>query len=247
MRKISLAILLVLQGIFAFAQTDAALSPDWEKKLFNSEYALSILIDAALANAAELEHADAGKLMALEQKKIIKKRFYSGFALTSSYQYGTWNNFGWAGEPVNSFNAFNSPLRANYSLGFNVSLPLGELLSRHNTIKQQDLAIAQVEAGRKLTEREIRQRVITMYQSLVLAKAQLELHQQSFQSAVVSHELAEKQFKSGEIMIDVMSNVQQNYTNTAVALQSAKINYETNLLMMEETIGVRIIDLIQIK
>ncbi|WP_187270217.1 TolC family protein [Pontibacter qinzhouensis] len=247
MKKISLAILLVLHGMFAFAQADTAFSPDWEKKLFNSEFALPILIDAALKNAAELEHADAGKLMALEQKKILKKRFYSGFALTSSYQYGTWNNFGWGGEPVNSFNAFDAPLRANYSVGFNVALPLGELLSRHNTIKQQDLAIAQVEAGRKLTEREIRQRVITMYQSIVLAKSQLELHQQAYQSAVVGNELAEKQFKAGEIMIDVMSTVQQNYTTTAVALESARINYETNLLMMEETIGMSIIDLIQIK
>ncbi|WP_165864881.1 TolC family protein [Rufibacter latericius] len=247
MKKLSLALFLALYGLVASAQTAPAKGADWEKKLFNSEYALPILIETAIANSAELENAEAAKLASIEQKKIIRKNFYSGFSINSSYTYGSMNNWNSNGEPVNSFNAFDAPLRARYSMGFSMSLPLGQLLSRHNTLKNQDLAITQVEGSRKLAERAVRMRVITLYQNLVLAKSQLELQQQAYQTAVVSQELAKKQFKSGEIMIDAMSNVQQAYTSTATALQTAKVNYETQLLMMEETIGTRIIDLIQSK
>jgi outer membrane protein TolC len=247
MKKLSLAIFLVFNGLVTFAQGTPPQGADWEKKLFYSEYALPILIDAALANAAELENADAAKLIAQEERKIIRKNFYSNFALNSAYQYGTWENFGYAGDPVNSFNAFDSPLRARYTMGFTVALPLGQLLSRHNLIKKQDLTIAQVEGNRKIAEKQIRQQVITLYQNIVLAKSQLELQQQAYQSAVVTNKLAEKQFKSGEILIDAMSSVQQAYNSTAVALQTAKVNYETTLMMMEETIGTRLIDLIKSK
>ena len=247
MKKLSLAILLALNGLMAVAQTDTKQGGEWEKKLFNSEYALPILIEAALGNAAELENADAAKLMAQEERKVIRKNFYSNFALTSAYQYGTWEQFGLAGEPVNSFNAFDSPLQARYTMGFTMALPLGQLLSRHNLIKKQDMAIAQVEGTRKLAEKQVRQQVITLYQNMVLAKSQLELQQQAYQTAVVTNKLAEKQFKSGDILIDAMSTVQQAHTNSAAALRTAKINYETTLMMMEERIGTRLIDLIKSK
>ncbi|WP_187261798.1 TolC family protein [Pontibacter beigongshangensis] len=248
MKKISLAILLVLHGMLAIAQTDPAPgASDWEKKLFISEYAIPLLIEAAITNSPELENAEATRQSAQEQRKITKKAFFSNFSLNSGYTYGTWNNFNINGEAVNSLNAFDAPLRARYNMGISMSLPLGQLVSRHNQLKIQDLTIAQVDANKRITERGIRQQVITLYQTLVLAKSQLELQQQAYQSAVISHELAEKQFRSGEIQIDVMSNVQQTYTSMTGALQSAKVNYETTLLMLEETIGTRIIDLIQSK
>ncbi|MBC3538552.1 TolC family protein [Rufibacter sediminis] len=247
MKKLSLALLMAFYGLVASAQTAPAKEAEWEKKLFNSEYALPILIETAITNSIELENAEAAKLAAIEQRKIVRKNFYSGFSINSSYTYGSMNNWSTNGEPVNSFNAFDAPLRARYNAGFSMSLPLGQLLSRHNTIKNQDLAIAQVEGSKKLAERAVRMRVITLYQNLVLAKSQLELQQEAYQTAVVSLQLAKRQFKSGEILIDAMSNVQQAYTSTATALQTAKVNYETQLLMMEETIGTRLIDLIQSK
>ncbi|KAA3436766.1 TolC family protein [Rufibacter hautae] len=247
MKKISLALLLTLYGLVASAQTAPSKGADWEKKLFNSEYALPILIETALANAPELENADAARLASMEQRKIIRKNFYSGFSINSSYTYGSMNNWNTNGEPVNSFNAFDAPLRARYTMGLSMSLPLGQLLSRHNTIKNQDLAVIQAEGSKKLTEKAVRMRVINLYQNLKMAKNQLELQQQAYQTAVVSQEIAKKQFKSGEIMIDAMSNVQQAHTSAATALQTAKVNYETQLLMMEETIGTRLIDLIQSK
>ncbi|GGK56735.1 TolC family protein [Rufibacter glacialis] len=247
MKKTFLVLFLALAYSVAFAQTDPKQGAEWEKKLFNSEYALPILIETALLNSAELENSEAAKLMAQEERKVIRKNFYSGFALNSAYQYGTWEQFGLAGEPVNSFNAFDSPLQARYTMGVTMSLPLGQLLSRHNLIKKQDLAIAQVETTRKLAEKQIRHQVITLYQNMVLAKSQLELQQQAYQSAVVTNKLAEKQFKSGDILIDAMSAVQQAHTTTAAALQTAKVNYETTLMMMEERIGARLIDLIKSK
>ncbi|WP_207432159.1 TolC family protein [Sabulibacter ruber] len=248
MKKITLAILLAFQGMLVMAQSGTTQeATDWEKKLFNSEYALPILTEAAITNAAELENADAAKLQAIEQKKIIRKNFYSGFSINSAYTYGSLGNYNLNGEPINSFNAFDAPLRARYNVGLSMSLPLGQLLSRHNLIKNQELAIAQAEGSRKLAERAVRQRVITLYQNLVLAKSQLELQQQAYQSAVVTHKLAEKQFKSGEIQIDAMSTVQQAFTSSSAALKQAKVNYETQLLLMEDTIGMRLIDLIQSK
>jgi len=247
MKKISLALLISLNGFMAFAQTTTPLESDWEKKLFISEYALPLLMEAAIAHAPELQNADATNLIAVEQRKVIRKNFYSGFSLNSAYQYGTLRNWGSTTEPISSLNAFNQPIQAQYFAGFSIALPLGQLLSRHNLTKIQDLTISQTVENRKIVERSIRQLVITRYQAMVLAKGQLELHQEAFQSAVVSQEIANRQFKRGSILIDAMSTVQQTYTTAAVALQSAKVNYETSLLMMEETIGTKITDLIQSK
>jgi outer membrane protein TolC len=248
MKKLSLAIFMALHGLVAFAQTSPPQANEWEKKLFISEYALPLLIEAAIANAPELQNAEAMKQVAQEQRKIVQKNFYSNFSINSAYQYGSFANFGALGpDQKSNFNAFNLPVRSQYFAGLSLALPLGQLLSRHHQIKIQDLTISQAEGNKEIAERTIRQNVIVMYQNIVLAKAQLELQQEAYQTAVVSNELASKQFRNGSILIDAMSTVQQAYSTTAVALQSAKVNYETSILMMEEVIGTKIIDLIQSK
>ena len=254
MKRLILSIFLSLQVLIALGQTEGQNRPnDWQEKFFqSSEEVLPILFEAAIKNSAQVEKLDLGKEIALQESKIIRKEIFTNVSLGGTYTYGTsfnllrFANPGQVFDPeMLGFNAFKLPSSAQYGTGLTVGLPIGQFLTRHNKIKRQELIQKQFFAESKNTEMEIRKVVIGLYQNIVLAKAELELNQEAFQTASVHYKLAEKQLASGEIMLSEMSVIQETYTRAAIAKETAKVKYETTFLYMEELIGMRIKDLLQ--
>lgn len=248
MKKITLAFILILQAFAVYAQTPAPAQQTWEEKFFgNPEVVLPRLIESAVNYSSQLENLDAVKEGAIEERKIIQKRIYSNFSLGSSYQYGTIGNFfNPTGDP-NGLNSGRVVARPRYTVGVNVNFPLGQMLSRHNELRQQDMQLKQVDATRKTAEREIRQLVIQLYQELQLAKTTLENQQDFLQSALVTRELAARRFKSGQLPLEEQMAATEYYSRALLAKEEAQNRYETQLLILEETIGMSIIDLINTK
>jgi outer membrane protein TolC len=161
----------------------------------------------------------------------------------ASYNYGTLPFFTTTGsggsiDPVKSqLNAFTLPARAQYNTGVNLLVPLEALSSRRNLVHKQELILQQAAAERKMGESEIRREVIVLYQSLTLAKANLQHYQDAVQSASISKKLADTKFRGGEIQIDEQMAAMDLYSKAVLAQEEAKNKYQTALLLLEDLVG----------
>jgi outer membrane protein TolC len=248
MKNLALLFLLLLTFVGARGQQPAAPATaqdeEWQERFFQAETVLPLLMEAAIKYSAEIERLELSKTIAREDLQIKRKQLLSGVGIGSGYTYGTRIGLGnGEAQQQNQLNAFVLPAQAQYNVGVVVSLPLSEVLNRGNELNKQKMALQQAEADRKIKERQLRQLVISLYQDIVLAKAQLKLHQEAFQTANIHFKLAEQQFDKGEIPLSEMAKINESYSAAAIAHGTSKIKYATAFLMMEELIGMKIYDL----
>lgn len=244
--KLLLLIFLALPTGILYAQNNQIALQDtsWQTVFLNApEVVLPQLMDAAITYSAEIERLEADRQISNENFKLLKKNYLNGLSLGTGYSYGTILNIFSGDQIVSNFNAFDLPARAQYTTGVSINYSLYDLFGRRNEINIKKLEQQKAEAGRKMGEREIRRAVINLYQEIILAKEQLELYQEAFQSANIHLKLAERQFENGEILVSEMSKVNETYASAAIAHRTATIKYKTAILMMEEIIGMRIIEL----
>jgi outer membrane protein TolC len=250
MNRLLLSLALLFYTATAFGQNQPSQETDWQERFFKSpETVLPILIDAALKYSAQIENLDAAKQIALANQSIEKRRILSGLSIGSSYSYGSVYNLvdPTGARPVGGANPFNLPTQSLYNVGVQAGVSLATLLGRRYELQKQELALKQTDANRKIGERDVRRIVINLYQEIVLAKAEQEISQESYQSADLRFKFAEKQFAKQEIQVDKMVTVQEFYARARTAREAARIKYETTFLMMEELIGMKVIDLMNSK
>jgi outer membrane protein TolC len=248
MNRILLSLALLFYTTVTFGQNQIPQTANWQDKFFNSpEVVLPILIDAALKYSAQIENLDAAKQIALANEHLEKKRILSGLSVGSTYSYGSVYSVADPTRTVGGVNPFGLPTQSLYNFGAQAGLSLYTLLGRRYELQRQTLLLKQADANRKLGEREVRRSIISLYQEITLAKAEQEISQESYQSADLRLKFAEKQFAKQEIQVDKMVTVQEFYARARTAREAARIKYETTFLMMEELIGMKVIDLMNSK
>ncbi|PSR56665.1 hypothetical protein AHMF7605_25800 [Adhaeribacter arboris] len=244
MKKFLLSILLSCSILLAFGQSNSKLTADWQERFFKApEVTLPLLIDAAVKYSAQVEKLDAAKQIAYDNIRLSRKQVLNGLAVGTGYSYGSMLNTVNGDQQVSQINAFNMPARAQYNVGVNLSLSLGQLLSRRYELHRQELVLKQAESDRKTQEREIRQLIINTYQELTLAKVTWEQTVDALQSANVNKKIADKKFKLGQIQLDELMTVNDLYTKAALVQEQFKNKYETTFLLLEELIGMNLNDL----
>lgn len=225
-------------------QTEQAVSPQ-DKFFASSDYALPLLYDAAIQHSAEIESAEAAKRIASEDIQVGKRMILSGISIGSGYSYGTWMRFGGQLEDTsNPWNAFSQPVRSNWNVGLNMSFSLLNILNRPNEITKRQMVLKRTEADRRLVETAIRKEIIQLYQQLILSRQVLQNYQDAFQSATINKEISDKRFREGEIQVAEQIQAMEYYNASSLALEEAKNTYMTNLLLLEERIGMTINTLI---
>lgn len=250
MNKVILIVVLAFCTLDVLGQSGPLPIVNWQEKFFqSSDLVLPKLFDAAIKYSAQIENLDAAKQIAVENQQLERKRILNGIAIGSTYSYGSIYNLAdpTSTRPIGGFNPFNLPTQSLYNVGAQAGISLYTLLGRRHELQRQVFLVKQADANRKIQERVIRQSVITLYQDILLARAQLEISQESYQSANLRFKLAEKQFTNHAIQIDEMATVQETNVRARIALETARIKYETSFLLMEEIVGMKISDLINNK
>jgi len=240
MKKTVFSLLLALNGLIVLGQTRTSSANDWQDKFFkNPEQALPLLINAAIKNSYEMTRVDYQSEMAKQQLKLTKKQIFGGVSLGTGIGYGTrLNGFGDNNSAV--INPFNLPAFASYTVGLNAGISLMNIIGRKHQIRVGELTIKQIEEDRNIGERAIRQNVITAYQNLSLAKIVLDNSQEALQTALVSRNIATKQFREGDIQVVDQMSVNQMYNAAAVQQKQAQNNFQTSVLLLEEMIGMKL-------
>jgi outer membrane protein TolC len=247
MKKTILAFLFTFSLISCFSQ-DTTIHPENIQVSFfdSSDAVLPQLIKAALKNAPAMAILNTGKQTAENNLRLSKKEFLKDFNLQGGYNYGNINTVfpNTDGQSVPVFYD-GSRIRSTYTAGVGVGINLEQLFGgKKLRVEKQRLSIQQSEAELKEGEKEIRRQVITLYQQVKLSKAVLQHTQDALQTAYVNKTLAEKQFKEGNMQVNEQMTTNQLYTTALLAAEQAKNTYQTNLMLLEEMVGIPVLPLL---
>lgn len=236
-----LALALVLPGGSSLAQTvpNSAPVPAWQTTFFESPaVAIPLLTAAVIRYSPQIKLLDIEKLLAKQDLQITKKNIASGIAGGGTYSYG---NQGGIGTPVpGNPTQFNTYYASRFSGGASVAISLGQLLSRHNLINRDKLALQRTDITRQDREDQIKQTVIQLYQNVVLSKKLLSLQQESYVTVQSTYRLTEKQFRAGQVALPDFSSATGQLNSSVVALETARNQYETSFMLLEVLTGSKI-------
>ncbi|GAA4346060.1 hypothetical protein GCM10023185_00230 [Hymenobacter saemangeumensis] len=211
----------------------------WQSVFFDSPTrALPLLTAAALKHSGELQALEINKALSEEDIKLAKRSLLNNVAVGAGYNYGNQLSFGIRdpGDP----NQFTSFSMGRYSVGATLSLPVGQVVNRSTLIHKEELNYQRSEALRREQENRLRQQIIPMYQNVLLARKVMQLQQEAYVNAQTANQLAEKQFKQGQLTLQEFSNAGSQLTAAAIAQELARSQYDTAFLLLEEVVGAKI-------
>jgi outer membrane protein TolC len=230
-------LLLALHTTLAFGQAKPAPSETWQSVFFDSpEKALPLLTAAAIQHSAQLKAMELDKAIGKQNVTLAREAILNNLAFNANYTYGNLIAVGGIGLP-----GFEQPRNTpRYSAGATFSLPIGQVVSRGNTIKREQLNLERSEAIRKDRENQIRQEIIPLYQNVRLARKVFTLQQEALVNVRTNYQLAEKQFRQGQLTLQELSSVNSQLTSASVAMESARSQYDTAFMTLEEVVGAKI-------
>ncbi len=248
MKKTILAFLPFLFAILCFSQDTVQKRAVIRVSMADSSDAavLPILIRAALKNTPAIAILNSEKQVAENSLKLSKMEFLRDVNLQGGYNYGNINTFvpHEDGQVIPVY-YYGNYARSGYTAGVGVGINLEQLLGgRRLRVERQKIAIQQSEAEIKQGEKQIREQVITLYQQVKLAKVVLKHTQDALQTAYVNKTLSDKQFQEGSVQVSDQMATDQLYTTALLAAEQAKNTYQTNLLLLEELVGIPVAPLI---
>ena len=247
MKKTILAFLFIFSLISCFSQ-DTTIHPEniQVSFFFFFDAVLPDLIKAALKNAPAMAILNTGKQTAESNLQLSKKEFLRTVNLQSGYNYGNVNTVfpNTDGQNIPVF--YNgSRTRSSYTAGVGLGINLEQLFGgKKLRVTKQKLAIQQTEAEIKEGEKDIRKQVITLYQSVKLSRVVLQHTQDALQTAYVNKTMADKQFQEGTMQVSEQMTTNQLYTTALLSAEQAKNTYQTNLLLLEEMVGIPVLPLL---
>lgn len=230
--------LLVLHASLALGQTKPTSTNSWQTVFFESPtIALPLLTAAAIKHSPQLKSLDVQKAINEQDIKLAKKGILSGIGAVGTYTYGNQGSIG-AYDPNNT--GFNTSTSGRYSAGVSMALPLLSVIGRGSTIKKEELNYQRTELTRQEQELQTRQQVIQSYQNVVLAKKLLTLQQEAYVTVQTTSRLAEKQFRQGQLSLAEFTESTNLLSQTTMAQETARSQYETSFMLLEELVGNKV-------
>lgn len=240
MRKLLGSFLLSFHALLAFGQTQPTSAEGWQNTFFNSPgTAIPLLISAAAQHSAQLKTAEVQKSISQQDLKLAKKNILGALSIGTTYNYGNQGSFG-TFDPNNPNTGVNTFTSSRYSVGVNLGLSVADIANRKHQIKREELNYQRTEFTRQEQENQLRQEVITLYQSVLLARKLLTLQQEAYVTAQSNYRLAERQFRQGQLLLPEVSDANTKLTGAAIAQETALNQYNTAFMLLEELTGAKI-------
>ncbi|WP_046243468.1 TolC family protein [Hymenobacter terrenus] len=238
-RKLLGGLVLVLHTSLAQAQAQPTPNSSWQTIFFDSPAtALPLLTAAAVQHSAQLKGMETEKAISQQDLKIAKKSILGSLALAGTFNYG--NLAGGAVPDPDSPGQFATVNSVRYSTGVSLSLPLDRIVNRNHLIKKQELFYERNESFRQERENVVRQQLIPLYQNVLLAKKLLTLRQEASVASQTNYKLAERQFRQGQLSLTAFSEANGQYTDATIAEVTARNQYDTAFMLLEEVVGTKI-------
>lgn len=240
------SVVLALYASLAVAQTPSKPAPDWQTTFFESPgVALPLLTTAAVHHSAALKTIQIEQSINQQDIRIVKKNLLNTVSVGGSYTYGNLASIGYTGSQTPGGPAqANAPSSSRYYGGVNVAVPIDRLTNHGALVKKEQLNLQRTQSVQQEREEVIRQQVIQLYQNVVLARKVLALRQDSYVSAQTNSRLAEKQFNQGQLTLLDFTQASGQFAEVSIAQETARNQYDTAFMLLEEYVGEKIATLI---
>ena len=234
-----LILLLFVHTSIAVAQVKKQASEDWQLIFFERPAtAIPLLTNAAVEHSARLKALSIEKSISQEDIKLAKKNILGAVSINGNYGYGNLAGGG-VTDPGNS-SLFRTSPSIRYFAGIGVGLPLDRAVSRGALLKKQELNYQRAEMEQQEQQNQLRQQIIQLYQNVLLTKKLLALQQQAYVTVHTNYQLMEKQFRQGQLSLPELSAASSQLTQAAIAQESARSQFDTAFMLLEEIAGAKI-------
>lgn len=213
-------------------------------KTFKTDAVLPVLINAAIKFSPQVQINSSTVRYASENVQIAKKAIFNAVSLLSNYNYG--NNISalnYQSLTSGGYN-FTTAQTAFYNVGIGLQLPLGQIISRKNYISAGKALVSAAMAEKEKSALIIKEEVIRLYQDFKLNHKLMEISAKSKQAFQVNNTMAEKDFLNGEITVDQVSKVLENYTLSIITFETYVNKFQTSYMMLEAFTGTNLSKLI---
>ena len=198
------------------------------------------LIDSALKHNASVRYRNLDIQVRESGLKTTQNYWLRNMGFQADTRYGTFDNFSSTATTQSTTMYTATSKQFNYGLGLYLKLPLGDILNRKNQIKGANAQLEQARAMEEAQQDEIRQMVIRQYQEVLLKQRLLNIRSLNLGNARVNMEMVEKQFANGLIPVAEYVRISDIISTSEVAYESARSEFITAKMILEDIIGFRL-------
>ena len=242
------SVVLALHAWLAVAQTPGKPATDWQTTFFESPgVALPLLTTAAIQHSAAMKTLQIEQSINEQDIRIVKKNLLNTVSLGGSYTYGNLASIGYSGSQgptPTTPGQVNAPSSSRYYGGVNLAVPIDRLANHGALVKKEQLNLQRTQSVQQEREEVIRQQVIQLYQNVMLTHKVLAFRQDSYVSAQTNSRLAEKQFRQGQLTLVEFSQASGQFAEVSIAQETARNQYDTAFMLLEEYVGGKIATLL---
>ena len=200
---------------------------------------IEALYKLALLNSPILKVAQANVEAGQASYKLSKTVIFNNVSPFVNYSNGN-QRLGTSGSAGPDFaSAING-----YRYGISVRIPLDELLGRRNHKRFADANYRSVVARREVEELNLKRELIQVYQDLRTSQRILKLRFRDEQSSAMVFQVAEVEYRQGQIEPREFAQISASYTQTKSVTEIQTGEFLKNFYDLQALVGVPIEDLL---
>jgi outer membrane protein TolC len=239
-KKVFLILLMVFLGsTLGFPQTKDTFNP-FKDEISEKLEPLSALLDSAMKHDPYVQFRDLQIIMNNCKLKATKSEWIKNIGVQADIRYGTFDNYSTnnsGGSTPTSLATTRS--EAKYGYAAYVKFPLNDFVNRKNQIKLAKTEIQQATLMAEVQRNEVRQMVIRQYNDLLLKQNLLKIKSKYIVTARINLEMVEKEFQNGIVNVGEYSRISETVTRTETDYESARIDFITAYMILEEIVGFK--------
>ena len=201
---------------------------------------LNSLIDSAISHNPYVKYRENQVLINKANLNTNQTQWTRNIGIQGDVRYGTFNNFytdTQGGQTPNINSSINSEL--NYGVGAFIRIPIDEVFNRKHQVKTAKMQLEQAHNMAEVQKDELKQTVIKQYNDLILKHRLLKIKSRYLEISRNNIETAEKDFRSGAILVSDYTRMSELATNSEADFQTIKVEFNTAYLILEEITGMK--------
>ena len=204
---------------------------------------LSELLGAAV-NSARIRASQADVDVAKYELINIRRQWMKWLSLHASYSFGNSDMYAiQLLETTNQVWTYNQQQQQQmfWNIGIGLSIPLSDLFTQGNNVRQQKARVRSVEAQRDAVYDEVKNQVISYYVEAVKQMNLFKVYAENYAAAESQYLMSEQDFINGDLTVHELF-INKNYQSEAnLRYEQCKAALNEALLCLEVSTGMPII------
>jgi len=201
---------------------------------------LETIIDSAIINNPYVKFRDLQIGVNQNKLEANQLQWSRNLGIQADGRYGTFNNFSTntsEGQTPSTVSTLTSQF--NWGFGAYIKFPLFDLIGRKTQVGLSELEVGQADVMAQMQRNEVRQAAIKQYNELVLSQRLLRNKSKYVETAIISMNMAEKEFKNGIIPVAEFARISEIESKAELDFETAKMNFTNAYMILEELAGIK--------